>query len=278
MLSIGLYSTRRILLAWYMPLSMVVCVRACGEYRNLDRDARYVLSSVSPHRRPSPLFIIREDKKTALITARRGYICAKPQGDIWDTFSCTRLYTDPPRLIVPQESNGRTTYMETTLGDSIVGYADQIEVRFQKADFETAASTTSSASSSQTSAELSRPSDTGKPLKTAAGNSTGADTGAGGQSAGKKGLTTGSYAGIGVVVGVVMIAIVAVILFLVRIRRKRSGETEALDGNWTPDHSAAEMANSTPACEVGHREVGEVRGDLVMPVELDPKATVHQLE
>jgi hypothetical protein len=69
-----------------------------------------------------------------------------------------------------------------------------------------------------------------------------------------------------------------VLLFLIRMRRKESGEAGILDGDWIQDDRAAEMANSTSTCEVGAREVGEVRGDTVMPVELDQKTMVHQLE
>ncbi|OAG02944.1 uncharacterized protein CC84DRAFT_1219872 [Paraphaeosphaeria sporulosa] len=64
-----------------------------------------------------------------------GYICASSQTSSSDTFSCSRLYTDPPKITVPQEINGKTTYMETTLaadGGLFVVYANQIEVRFQK--------------------------------------------------------------------------------------------------------------------------------------------------
>jgi hypothetical protein len=261
---------------------MVVCVRTSGEYWNHDRNAGHVLSSVSREIRYNPLHNWGLEKYS-LTTAHRGYICATPQGSPWDTFSCSRFYNDTPKLIVPQEINGKTTYMETMLGGPIVAYADQIEVRFQKTDFATAASTTmASASSSQTgtqtSAETSRTGEMVKPMNTAPGNGSGADSVVKSENAGKNGLTTGSYAGIGVVVGVVTIALVAVLLFLIRMRRKESGEAGILDGDWIQDDRAAEMANSTSTCEVGAREVGEVRGDTVMPVELDQKTMVHQLE
>ncbi|KAF9736786.1 hypothetical protein PMIN03_007839 [Paraphaeosphaeria minitans] len=213
-----------------------------------------------------------------------GYICATPQtSSPWDTFSCSRLYTDPPKLIVPQEINGKTTYMETTLGGPIVAYANQIEVRFQKEDFETAASTMSTSGSrsetrSQTSAVPSRTSGIPETTSTGIGGGPGPGPGPGGENrTDSYHLTAGSWAGIAVAVAVISVGLIGLAVFLVRMRRKR-GDDDLVDERWTEVDTTAEMANSTPVCEVGTREVGEVRGDVVIPVELDPNARVHQLE
>ncbi|KAF2438511.1 hypothetical protein P171DRAFT_491176 [Karstenula rhodostoma CBS 690.94] len=215
-----------------------------------------------------------------------GYICATPRGDPWDTFSCSRFYTQAPKILVPQQdANGRTIYMETTLG-ALEAYANQIEIRFQKADFETAASTTSSTSQTmtQTDALPTRTSGTVDNTNTAAGSGGGTGAGGGSGAGGGNGsrMTAGSWAGIGVGVAVVLVALVGLLVFLTRLRRKKGSKDAALDGELDGGmavvHSAAEMANSTPVCEVGHREIGEVRGDMVMPDELDPKARAYQLE
>lgn len=230
---------------------------------------------------------IRTRAITTTDTMHSGYICANPENRPWDTFSCSRFYTDPPKLIVPQELNGKTTYMETTLGGPIVVYANQIEVRFQKGDFDTAASTTGRESPPQTKTQASglpsKTSETAEDTNTAAGGGGGTGgAGAGGESekdgGNGSGLTAGSWAGIVVVIVAVSVVLVGLLVFFVRMRRKEGDDDDVLGGGWTDVHSAAEMANSTPACEAGHRDVGEVSGDLVMPVELDPKGRVYQLE
>ncbi|KAJ4290280.1 hypothetical protein N0V90_010495 [Kalmusia sp. IMI 367209] len=175
-------------------------------------------------------------------------------------------------IYVPQVDGDKTTYMETTLGGPMIAYAEQIQIRYQKADFETAASSTmstSAQSSSQTSASPSRPSDAGaKPT---------GESGDKGEE--NKGLGTGAYAGIGVGAAAVLVAMVGVLVFCVKRRRETDAEKERveLDGAWGQSGNVAEMAPSTRPWEVGDREPGEVKGDMVMPQELDPRTRVHEM-
>lgn len=182
--------------------------------------------------------------------------------------------------------------METTLGGSVLAYADAVQVRYQGTDFATATSNSSmrllsSASPSAgvqslSSASPSRPSDSARDTSTSA-----ADTR---QAGGSDGLSPGAYAGVGVAVAAALVLAVVAILWTVR-RRRRKGfnvkDTDNADGNMGEGNSmpemdvsspSSEMAVTSPVSEMGQREAGEMRGDIIMPAELGTIARIHQLE
>ncbi|KAJ4356665.1 uncharacterized protein N0V89_004701 [Didymosphaeria variabile] len=201
-----------------------------------------------------------------------------------------------PTITVPQDESATTNYVETVLGPNVEAFAQQIEVRYKDGDLEIDASTTKIASSrlaGLTAAAPSRPtlseketetsSTNGNAAETSGANGNGIDNSPQGAKHGeKKDLTAGAYAGIGIGVAAALVALVGALLLFIRRRNKNKKltktSTDTPNTGWRQVGSAAEVANSTPVCEVGSREPTEVRGDHAMPVELDPNRRVHQLE
>ncbi|KAL1606327.1 hypothetical protein SLS60_003729 [Paraconiothyrium brasiliense] len=194
-----------------------------------------------------------------------------------------------PTITVPQDESATTNYVKTVLGPNVEVFAQHIEVRYKNGDLEIDASTTKIASSrlaSLTSAAPSRPTlsenetsaTSENPAETSGANGTSTDDNASvAKHEDKKGLTASAYAGIGVGIAAALVALVGTSLCFLRRRNKTKKPTETAATGWRQMASAAEIANSTPVCEVGSREAAEVRGDHALPAELDPNR-VHQLE
>lgn len=184
--------------------------------------------------------------------------------------------------------------METTLGGSVLAYADAVQVRYQKTDFATpissssiAISKTSSASSimsSLSSAQPSRSNDNVKSSETSVASAK--------KQEGDGRLSAGAYAGIGVAVAAVLVIAMCAILWSVRRRKRRDTHMKETDkGSATSTHGGnvaemdvasplSEMDSRSPLAEAGHREAGEVNGDTRMPAELGSRdrARIYQLE
>lgn len=181
--------------------------------------------------------------------------------------------------------------METTLGASVLAYADAVQVRYQKTDLPIATSNASmgglsvaSASSivrSLSSALPSRPSNSIKDTSTPAAkeNRQGEDGG----------LSVGAYTGIGLAAAAVLVMAVCAILWTVRRRRKKGIHMKETDsgnsrhsGNNVPEMDVSspfsEMAVPSQVFESGQRDPGEMWAGDVVPAELASRPRVHQLE
>ena len=91
-------------------------------------------------------------------------------------------------------------------------------------------------------------------------------------------LPVGAFVGIGLGAAFALVACVWLILCVVRRRKTAKVEEARVNGGSMHGSDTAELALSTPVCEVGNREAREVKGDMFMPVELGAKARVYQLE